>query len=114
MEKEAGVPFSEQKSIFYYQRESNDRNVLSQSAGIGHSGGEVLPYKRLMGMRRWMGAHFHLWIDYFIGVLLEWGRTFSDFWCKKVTIHGTRHDSQRRFLAQHSVAMLEQCCNRSK
>ena len=26
----------------------------------------------------------------------------------------TRHDSQRRFLAQHSVAMLEQCCNHSK
>ena len=26
----------------------------------------------------------------------------------------TRDDSQRRFLAQHSVAMLEQCCNHSK
>ena len=26
----------------------------------------------------------------------------------------TRDDSQRRFLAQHSVAMLEQCCNLSK
>ena len=26
----------------------------------------------------------------------------------------TRDDSQRRFLAQQSVAMLEQCCNRSK
>ena len=25
-----------------------------------------------------------------------------------------RGDSQRRFLAQHSVAMLEQCCNYSK
>ena len=25
-----------------------------------------------------------------------------------------RDDSQRRFLAQHSVAMLEQCCNHSK
>ena len=23
----------------------------------------------------------------------------------------TRDDSQRRFLAQHSVVMLEQCCN---
>ena len=30
--------------------------------------------------------------------------------CKGVT----RDDSQRRFLAQHSVAMLEQCCNYSK
>ena len=26
----------------------------------------------------------------------------------------TGDDSQRRFLAQHSVAMLEQCCNHSK
>ena len=26
----------------------------------------------------------------------------------------TRDDSQRRFLAQHTVAMLEQCCNHSK
>ena len=26
----------------------------------------------------------------------------------------TRDDSQRRFLAQHSAAMLEQCCNHSK
>ena len=25
-----------------------------------------------------------------------------------------RDNSQRRFLAQHSVAMLEQCCNHSK
>ena len=71
------------EEYFYYRRESNDRNVLSQSAGIGHSGGEVLPYKRLMGMRRWMGSHFHVWIDYngvaFSMELLEWGRTFSDF-----------------------------------
>ena len=26
----------------------------------------------------------------------------------------TRDDSQRRFLAQHGAAMLEQCCNDSK
>ena len=49
--------------------------------------GEVLPYKRLMGMRRWVGSHFHLWIDYngvaFSMELLEWGRTFSDFGGKK-------------------------------
>ena len=25
---------------------------------------ELLPYKRLMGMCRWMGSHFHDWIDY--------------------------------------------------
>ena len=40
----------------------------------------VLPYKRLMGMCRWMGSHFHDWIDYngvaFSIWLLEWGCTF--------------------------------------
>ena len=83
-EKEAGVLFSEQKSIFII------RSVLSQSltilcsvADISHSGGEVLPYKRLMGMRRWMESHFHVWIDYtgvaFLMGLLKWGRTFSYF-----------------------------------
>ena len=86
--------------------------------GTTPGGGGILPSNRLMGMCRWMGSHFHSWIDYngvaFSLELLEWGRTFSDFWCKKVTIHGTRHDSQRRFLAQHSVAMLEQCWNHSK
>jgi len=27
-------------------------------------GGGVVSYKRLMGMSRWMGSHFHDWIDY--------------------------------------------------
>ena len=44
--------------------------------GVGEGGG-VLPYKRLMGMCRWMGSHFHEWIDYnvvaFSRELLEWG-----------------------------------------
>ena len=38
--------------------------------------------KRLMGMCRWKGSHFHYWIDYngvtFSIELLEWGRAFSD------------------------------------
>ena len=46
-------------------------------------GGGVLPYKRLMGMCRWMGLHFHDWIDYngvtFLVELLKWSRTFSGF-----------------------------------
>ena len=50
--------------------------------------GGVLPYKRLMGMWRWMGSHFHNWIDYngvaFSIELLQLGRTFSDFWVKTV------------------------------
>ena len=48
----------------------------------------VFPYKRLLGMCRWMGSHFHDWIDYngvaFSMELLEWALTFSDFWDKKV------------------------------
>ena len=48
----------------------------------------IQPYKRLMGMCRLMGSHFHDWIDYngvaFSKELLEWGRTFSDFWGKRV------------------------------
>ena len=51
-------------------------------------GARVLPYKRLMGMCRLMGSHFHDWIDYsrvaFSIELLERGRTFSDFWGKTV------------------------------
>ena len=47
-------------------------------------GGGVLHYKRLMGMCRWMGSHFHDWIDYngvaFSIESLEWGGKFSDFW----------------------------------
>ena len=35
-----------------------------------------------------MGSHFYDWVDYnwiaFLMELLEWGRTFSDFWGKKV------------------------------
>ena len=46
-------------------------------------GGGILPYKRLMGMCRWMGSHFYNWIDYngvtFLAWLLERGRTFSGF-----------------------------------
>ena len=59
--------------MFYYHRESNDRNVLSQSAGIGHSGGEVLPYKRPNGDAPLDGVAFSM-------ELLEWGRKFSDIW----------------------------------
>ena len=53
------------------------------SKARGGGGGGVLPYKRLLGMCRWMGSHFHDWIDYngvaFLVELLEWGRTFSGF-----------------------------------
>ena len=62
--------------------------ILVFKPSIPGGGGGVLPYKRLMGMCRWMGSHFHDWIDYngvaFSIELLEWGRTFSDFWGKTV------------------------------
>ena len=52
--------------------------------GCETPGGGVLPYKRLMGMCHWVGSPFHDRIDYngvaFSIELLEWGRTFSDFW----------------------------------
>ena len=58
--------------------------ISTPSTCLTRGGGGVLPYKRLMGMCSWMGSHFHDWPD-FNGVafsiqLLEWGRTFSDFW----------------------------------
>ena len=31
---------------------------------ITPGGGGVLPYKRLIGMWRWMGSHFDDWSDY--------------------------------------------------
>ena len=51
-------------------------------------GGGVRPHKALIRTCRWMGSHFHNWIDHngvtFSIELLEWGRIFSDFWGKTV------------------------------
>ena len=59
---------------------------LSQFSARGR--GEVLPSNRLMGMCRWMGLHFHDWIDYngvaFSIGLLEWGHIFSEFGRKNI------------------------------
>ena len=43
-------------------------------------------------------------------------QNFEGEWTQAIRAKGdvTRDDSQRRFLAQHIVAMLEQCCNYSK
>ena len=44
----------------------------------------------LMGMRHWIGSHFYDRIDYngvsFSTELRGWGRTFSDFWGKKILV----------------------------
>ena len=62
-------------------------DVPRNSEAPRRRGGGVLPYKRLMWMCRWIGSHFHDWMDYngvaFSKELLEWGHTFSDFWGKK-------------------------------
>ena len=42
--------------------------------------GGVPPSKRLLGMCRWMGSHFHNWTDY-NGVA-----DFRDFWDKKILV----------------------------
>ena len=58
---------------------------------LGLLGRGALSYKRLMGMCRWMGSHFEDWTDdngvAFSKELLEWGRTFSDFWGRKLFIY---------------------------
>ena len=58
-------------------------NVWALFVRGGGGGRGVLPYRRLMGMYRWMGSHFHDAIDYngvaFSIELLEWGHIFSDF-----------------------------------
>ena len=41
-------------------------------------------------------------------------QTFFKFFCQRFKADITPDDSQRRFLAKHSVAMLEQRCNYSK
>ena len=59
-----------------------ERALAKQEHDPGGGGG-VLPYKRLIGMCRWMGPHFQDWSDYneiaFSIDLLGWGRKFSDF-----------------------------------
>ena len=39
-------------------------NVARALAPRAEGGGWVLPYRRLMGMCRWMGSHCQDWIDY--------------------------------------------------
>ena len=44
--------------------------------------GEVFPYKKLMGMCRWMGSHFDDWIDYNgVAFSIEFTRTGSHNFC---------------------------------
>ena len=51
--------------------------AIQYKTSVGLRPGGVLPYRRLMGMCRWMGSHFHDWIDcnrvFFSTELLEMG-----------------------------------------
>ena len=52
-------------------------SIIATIPGVG-----VLPSDRLMGMCRWMGSHFHGWIDYngvAFSLQLGWNRTFLEF-----------------------------------
>ena len=74
-------------SIFWIFWKTFSPQKNSKMSANHPGGGGLLPYKRLMGMCRWMGSHFHDWIDNngvaFSIELLQWGRTFSDFWSEK-------------------------------
>ena len=69
-----------------------------------------------MGMSRLMGSHFQDRIDYsgaaFSIALLEWGRTFSDFWGKAwfSLAHNHKHKDIRTrrmaYLTQFSIPAL--------
>ena len=64
-----------------------------------------------MGMYRWMGSHFHDWIDCHRVPLsiesLEWGRIFSDFWGKTADVMFTARKHTRMFALW--LKMLRQC-----
>ena len=76
-------------SLGYQLLPPQTRIIAPKSAGIlfyNHlvpGGRGVLPSKRLLGMCRWMGSHFHNWTDYngvtFLVELLEWRRKSSGF-----------------------------------
>ena len=96
-------------SIAFRYHEFNSRRIDSfgpwpNGKTTREGGGGLLPYKRPMGMGRWMGWHFHDWIDYngvaFSTELLEWGRTFSDFWGVRQFFTFTVSKRTRMFVQQ--------------
>ena len=85
---EASVPTRKSKisDVLCSEEDSNSafpRRESRENPWVVGGGGGVLPCKRLMGMCRLIGSHFHDWIDYngvaFSIGFLELGRAFSDF-----------------------------------
>ena len=71
----------------------------------------VLPSKRLLGMCRWMGSHFHNLTDYngvtFLVELLEWGRKFSGFLgCENSGKHGFKNRKIRSWKMVPAVVLI--------
>ena len=68
------------------------------------------PYKSLMEMCRWMGSHFHDWIDCngvtFSIELLEWGRTFSDFGVIYTVLHFKKQTYQNVCAVGEKLSVL--------
>ena len=46
----------------------------------------VLPSKRLLGMCRWMGSHFHNWTGYNVVTFLVELLRIRDFWDEKILV----------------------------
>ena len=74
-------------SLLSASRDFSTGTLVFPRAGEGRGGG-ALPINGIMGMCRWMGSHFHDWIDYnwvafsteFPTEFLKWGRKSSRFW----------------------------------
>ena len=84
-------------------------NPIFISVNVSMSGWGILPYKRLMEMYQWVGSHFHNWVDQngaFSIELLEWGRTFSDFWTGKIDFIFTVSKRTRMFVLQLKIKVF--------
>ena len=55
---------NETTSIQALQGEITSLEQNPWGGGGGGGGGGVPPNNRLMGVCRWMGSHFHDWVDY--------------------------------------------------
>ena len=68
----------------FHLNEQTCKMMEAEASNSCAGGRGVLPNKRLLGMCRWMGSHFHNWTDYngvtfLVELLEEWSRTFSRF-----------------------------------
>ena len=71
------------KSVWTLESRNQDFCGVGGGGRVRPRPGGALPSNRVMEMCRWMGSHFHDWIDYngvaFSTELLEWDCIFSGF-----------------------------------